>query len=268
MVSDLQQRFTTEYASVAQTQLFVLKGGSGQPMLVLHGIEGHEGWLAFHEALAQSATVYAPSHPGYGHTECPEWISSIQHQAVFYHWFLENIGVSPRSVDLVGIGVGAWIAAEMAVMSSQPLRHLVLVGAAGIRPEQSEILDIFITPWRQVIEQSFYDSATAPEFQRIYSAAPLTEFGGVREAGRTMSMRMCFRPYMYDPALPGMLGKVRVPTLVVWGREDRIVPLECANQYQRAIPDATLRVIDDCGHFAHLDKPEILAAIVREFVSR
>jgi 2-hydroxy-6-oxo-octa-2,4-dienoate hydrolase len=72
---------------------------------------------------------------------------------------------------------------------------------------------------------------------------------------------------MYDPALPGMLGKVRVPTLVVWGSQDRIVPLECANLYQRAIPDATVRIIDECGHFAHLDKPESLAAIVREFVS-
>jgi len=81
-------------------------------------------------------------------------------------------------------------------------------------------------------------------------------------------MRMCFRPYMYDPALPGMLGKVRVPTLVVWGRQDRIVPLECAHLYQRAIPNARLRVIDDCGHFAHLDKPEVLADVVRDFVAK
>jgi pimeloyl-ACP methyl ester carboxylesterase len=260
-------RYTTEHAPVAQTQLYLLKGGSGHPMVVLHGVEGHEGWLAFHEALAESATVYAPSHPGYGHTDCPPWISSIQHQSIFYHWFLQNAGLLQDAVDLVGIGVGGWIAAQMAVMSTQPLRHLVLVDAAGIRPEKSDILDIFVTPWQQVLEQSFYDAPTAPEFQRIYGAAPVPEFGGVREAGRTMSMRMCFRPYMYDPALPGMLGKVRVPTLVVWGRQDRIVPLECANLYQRAIPDATVRIIDDCGHFAHLDKPESLAAIVREFVS-
>jgi pimeloyl-ACP methyl ester carboxylesterase len=266
-VPEVLQRYTTEHAPVAQTQLFLLKGGSGHPMLVLHGIEGHEGWLAFHEALANSATVYAPSHPGYGHTECPPWISSIQHQAVFYHWFLQNLGLSQQSVDLVGIGVGGWIAAQMAIMSSQPLRHLVLVDAAGIRPADSEILDVFVTPWRQVIEQSFYDPTTAPEFRRIFADAPIAEFGGVREAGRTMSMRMCFRPYMYDPALPGMLGKVRVPTLVVWGKQDRIMPLECANLYQRGIPDATLRIIDECGHFAHLDKPEMLAAVVREFVS-
>ena len=176
------------------------------------------------------ATVLAPSHPGFGHTDCPAWLSSVQHQAVFYNWFLQAAGL--ESVDLVGIGVGGWIAAQMAVMCSASLRHLVLVDAAGVRPEQGEILDVFVTPWKQVIEQAFADPQAAPEYARIYGGG-IAEFGGVREAGRTMSMRMCFRPYMYDPALPGMLGKVQVPTLIVWGKEDRIVPLECAFSISR-----------------------------------
>jgi pimeloyl-ACP methyl ester carboxylesterase len=65
-----------------------------------------------------------------------------------------------------------------------------------------------------------------------------------------------------------MLGKVRAPTLIVWGKQDRITPVECARIFQQSIPGAALRTIDDCGHFAHLEKPEELAAIVREFVSR
>src|SRR5438128_1783988 len=71
--------FTTERVPVGLTELYVLKGGSGRPLVVLHGVEGHEGWLAFHAAMAEASTVYAPSHPGYGHTECPDWISSIPH---------------------------------------------------------------------------------------------------------------------------------------------------------------------------------------------
>jgi pimeloyl-ACP methyl ester carboxylesterase len=258
--------FVTDQVPVAGTRLHLLKGGQGQPCLVLHGIEGPEGWLGFHEALARRATVYAPSHPGYGHTEAPAWISSIAHQAVFYHWFLQDAGLA--NLDLVGLGVGGWIAAQMAVMCPDRLRHLVLVDAAGIRPERGEILDIFTIPWREVIEQSFFDATTSAEYQRIYTSAPIVDFGGFREAGRTMSMRMCFRPYMYDPALPDMLGKVRVPTLIVWGQDDHIVPTECAFLYQRAIPGAEVRLIDQCGHFAHLDRPDLLAEIVAEFVSR
>jgi pimeloyl-ACP methyl ester carboxylesterase len=257
--------YTTERVPLAQTELYLLKGGAGHPCLVLHGVEGNEGWLAFHDRLAEQATVYAPSHPGYGQTECPDWISSVQHQAVFYNWFLQEAGID--SVDLVGVGVGGWIAAEMAVMCSAPLRHLVLVDAAGLRPEQGELLDIFLIPWREVIERSFYAASDAAEYQRIYGNAPIQDFGGVREAGRTMSTRMCFKPYMYNPALAGTLGKVRVPTLVVWGQQDAIVPLQCGQLYRRMIPGATLRVIDSCGHFAHLEQPDRLAAIVQEFLA-
>jgi pimeloyl-ACP methyl ester carboxylesterase len=257
--------FTTEHVPIGQTELYLLKGGRGRPCLVLHGIEGHEGWLAFHAALAERATVYAPSHPGYGHTLAPDWISTIPHQAVFYNWFLQAAGL--ESVDLIGTGIGGWIAAQMAVMCSARLRTLTLIDAAGVRPHQAEIFDIFIARWPEVIERGFVDAQTSAEYQRIYGSAPVQEYGGIREAGRTMSMRMCFKPYMYDAALPGMLAKIDVPTLIVWGREDRIVPLECASLYQRAIPNASLRIVDNCGHFAHLERPQEVAQLVRESFS-
>jgi pimeloyl-ACP methyl ester carboxylesterase len=258
---------TSEQVMVGPTALHLLRGGQGRPCLVLHGIEGHEGWLAFHGALAEQTTVYAPSHPGYGHTDCPAWISSVQHQAVFYNWFLEAADV--REVDLVGIGLGGWIAAEMAVMCTDRLRHLVLVDAAGIKPAQDDRLDIFVTPWRTVIERGFSNAKSAPEYTRLYGSdgSRIADFGGVREAGRTMTMRMCFRPYLYDPALPDMLGKIRCPTLIVWGKQDQIVPLECAERYQRAIAGAQLRILDPCGHFAHLEQPTLLARSIAEFTN-
>jgi pimeloyl-ACP methyl ester carboxylesterase len=189
----------------------------------------------------------------------------VPHQAVFYNWFLQEAGL--ESVDLVGIGLGGWIATYMAIMDASRLRHLALVNAAGILPLQAEFLDIFVVPWRQVIERGFYDAANCPEYQRIYGADPIQEFGGAREAGRTMSMRMCFKPYMYDSALPDMLGKLRLPTLIACGRDDRIVPLECSSLYHQAIPHASLRFIDQCGHFAHMEQPERLAAVLHEFLS-
>jgi pimeloyl-ACP methyl ester carboxylesterase len=257
--------FTTERVLVGPTTLYLLKGGTGRPCLVLHGIEGNEGWLAFHECLAGQATVFAPSHPGYGHTDCPDWISSVPHQAVFYNWFLEAAGLT--DVDLVGTGLGGWIAAQMAIMDSSRLRHLALVDAAGIRPHESEIFDVFLAPWRQVIERGFCNVQQSTEYQRIYGERPIQDFGGEREAGRTMTMRMCFKPYMYDPSLEGMLGKVRVPALVVWGAEDRIIPVECGRRYQQAIPGSTMRILDQCGHFAHLEQPRQLGALLQGFFS-
>jgi len=260
-------QYVEEEVPVAQTRLYLLKGGvdRGTPCLVLHGIEGHEGWVTFHASLGESSQVLAPSHPGYGQTPAPDWITSVPHQAIFYHWYLQQ--ASLRQVDLVGVGLGGWIAAEMAVMDSSRLRHLVLVDAAGLRPGQGEMLDVFVTPWREVIERGFLNGADAEEYRRIYGAAPIQDFGGVREAGRTMTMRMCFKPYMHDPSLGGMLGKITTPTLVVWGENDAFIPIDCGQQYQQAIPGATLRTLDNCGHFAHLDQPRRLAELLHSFFS-
>ena len=258
---------TRESISVGGTELYLLKDGTGTPCLFLHGIEGHEGWLSVHNALAQTSTVLAPSHPGFGHTPAPDWITTVQHQAVFYNWFLQQAGL--QNVDLVGVGLGGWIAAEMAVMDTSRLRHLVLVGAAGLRPRADEMLDIFLVPWRQVIERGFLqlNGPGSAEYQRIYSDKPIQEFGGIREAGRIMTMRMCFKPYMHDPSLSGMLPKINIPTMVVWGERDEIIPLECGRAYVESIPGAELRIIPECGHFAHLDQPTRLADLLGEFFS-
>jgi pimeloyl-ACP methyl ester carboxylesterase len=253
-----------ERRALADTALYLLTAGTGQPLLVLHGVEGHEGWLPFHDALSTHATVYAPAHPGFAQTPCPAWLETIPHQAIFYHWFLQQAGLGP--VDVVGIGIGGWIAAQMAVMCPHQLRHLVLVDAAGIRPQQGEALDIFILPWQQVIDRAFYDPLHCPEYQRLYGGE-FQEFGGPREPGRVMSMRMCFRPFMYDAALPGMLGKVCTPTLIVWGANDEIMPVECGQLYQQAIPGATLRLLDKCGHWPQFERPHELAGMIREFIA-
>jgi pimeloyl-ACP methyl ester carboxylesterase len=250
---------TARQVMVGPTSLHVLQGGTGPPCLVLHGIEGDEGWLAFHAALAERATVYAPSHPGFGRTPCPEWIRGPRHQAVFYNWFLQQAQLS--DVTLLGLGVGGWIAAEMAVMCTARLARLVLVNPAGLKPRQSEILDVFVTPWSDVIQRSFHARQTAPEYERIYGSG-IADYGGIREAGRTMLMRMCFKPYLHDPSLEGMLPKIDVPTLVVASSEDAILPAECAEQYRAAIPGAELRTLSQCGHFAHLEQPRELADLI------
>ena len=256
--------YTEERVALGGTELFVQKGGSGSPVLVLHGVEGNEGWLAFHEALAANATVYAPAHPGYDPTERPEWLTSIAHQAVFYNWFIEQQELGP--IDVVGFGMGGWIAAHMAVTCPQNVGKLALVSPAGIRPEHEEIFDIFITPWKQVIDMSFSDPASAPEHRRLYGGE-FQEFGGPREAGRTMSIRMGYRPFMYDVALPDMLGKVTNPTLVLHGEDDNIMPLECSKLYQKAIKGSTLQALPNCGYWAHLEKPEEVAQTISQFLA-
>src|SRR5687768_8969275 len=78
---------TDQIIEVAGTRLQLLKGGSGAPLLLLHGAGGNPGWLPYHQALAQHFTVYAPSHPGYDQSGRPDWIGTINDMAHFYRQF-------------------------------------------------------------------------------------------------------------------------------------------------------------------------------------
>ena len=118
----------------------VLKGGSGAPLLVLHGAGGNPGWLPYHQALARQYTVYAPSHPGYDRSSRPDWISTMTDMAHFYRQFIEALGLAP--VHLMGSSMGGWLAAELAAMCPPYLKSLVLVDAAGLKPQVGEIAEV------------------------------------------------------------------------------------------------------------------------------
>ena len=82
-----------------------------------------------------------------------------------------------------------------------------------------------------------------------------------------MTQRLCWKPYMYDPRLPSILSMVNIPARVVWGREDRLVPLECGELYQQALPQSDLVVIDNCGHSPQVEKPDEFVRIALEFLA-
>ena len=82
-----------------------------------------------------------------------------------------------------------------------------------------------------------------------------------------MASRLCWRPYLNNPTLSQYLRKVTTPALVIWGKQDAIVPEECGELYQRALPNCTLKVIDHCGHSPQIEKPQEFHSAVSEFLS-
>jgi pimeloyl-ACP methyl ester carboxylesterase len=82
-----------------------------------------------------------------------------------------------------------------------------------------------------------------------------------------MASRLCWNPYLHNLSLSHYLRKVSTPTLIVWGREDAIIPLECGELYRRALPHATLKVIDHCGHSPAIEKPQAFLDAVTSFLS-
>ncbi len=257
--------FTEEIVDVGGTKVHTLKGGSGEPLLLLHGAGGNNGWLRFADALAEKYTVYYPSHPGYGQSDRPDWLETIPDMACFYSWYLETLGL--EGIRTIGFSMGGWIASEIAAMCNHSISKLMLVGAVGVKPHESEITDIFIISPAQVLDLMFHDPSQAPEYQAVYGREFTPEELMTAEGNREMAVRLCWKPYMHDPRLTGLLQRVKIPTRMVWGRNDRIVPLECGELYNKAIKGSDLVVIDNCGHSPQIEKPQELIKTALEFLA-
>ena len=109
--------WTEELVEAAGSKLHIIKGGTGQPLLLLHDEMGHPGWLRYHAALAQHYTLYIPLHPGCGQSDRLDWMMNIRDLAFWYLDALDELGLS--QVSVMGGSLGGWLAAEMAAMCPQ-----------------------------------------------------------------------------------------------------------------------------------------------------
>ena len=253
--------WTEEFVEVGGTKTQVLRGGRGTPLVALHGAGGHPGWMPYHEALSQHFTLYAPSHPGYGKTARPDWVGTITDVAHYYLGFLRNLGL--EQVYLIGFSMGGWLAAEMAAMDSNRFKALVLVDAVGIKPEVGEIAELLMVSPDQAQKLAYYDHSKIPEAPKL-----TPEEEAVQWSNREMTSRLCWKPYMHNPSLPEYLKLVRIPSLIVWGRQDGIVPLNCGEIYHRVLAGSKLHVIGQCGHSPQTEKPQEFLDATLGFLSK
>ncbi len=250
---------------VGDLDLEIVRGGSGRPLLVLHEELGYPGWMRWQTALVRDRTLLIPMHPGFGRTARLDWITSVRDLSAFYGRVLRENRLAP--LDVIGFSLGGWIAAEMAVDNPAQFRRMILVGAAGVRPPQGEIFDLYNVTVNAYLRASVADPESTPEFDRLFAADdPLQRMEAWEEA-RIQTARLAWKPYMYNPSLPHLLQGVRgLPTELIWGSEDRVVPLSAARAYQGAIAGSQLRIIAAAGHRPEIENPAQFVNLVRQFL--
>ena len=163
--------------------------------------------------------------------------------------------------------MGGWIAAEIATCNAALFKKMVLVGAAGLKPEVGEVWDYFVHAPREAFTQAFYNPESAPEYGQYYGKSWTPEEEIQVESNREMAGRLLWKPYMRSHTLSALLRGVATPTLLVWGREDAIIPLNVCQLYERAIPDATAKIMDRCGHMPEMEKPTEFVQVVLDFLT-
>jgi pimeloyl-ACP methyl ester carboxylesterase len=144
---------------------------------------------------------------------------------------------------------------------------MVLVGAMGIKPEQGEIFDYFLESGLTGLRRAFHRPEQSSEFMRYWGKEWTPEEADLVEQQREMTCRIAWKPYMHSLTLRHILPGVRTPTLLVWGRDDAITPIDSGAIYQRAIPRSRLVVIENCGHMPEMEKPAEFARLVADFLA-
>ena len=270
--------FHSETLTIRNQKVHLLQGGAGPPLLYLHGLvadihslSADSGLTAFHEALAQSFTVYAPALPGYAETEGYDELETIEDMVFFCLDVLDALTID--TVHLVGTSLGGWVATELATRHARRLQKLVLINPLGISTPEARIGNFFysVTPKaeggnHEVRELIFSDQHSelalgaipdnmSPESQLLFYKAQM------------VSARIGWTPpSLYNPRLKDRLFRVTTPTLLVSATGDRLVPTAIAEVYQAGLPEAEVVRVADAAHAVWLEHPQHTAEIVTRFL--
>ena len=254
--------FSESFIEVDGCKVNLRRGGSGEPLLYLHGANGASAILPFMEKLAERFEVLVPEHPGFGASDEPDWLENIHDLAYFYLDFLKSLDL--RDIHVVGSSLGGWLALEMAVRDTSRIRSLVLVGPAGISVPGVLPGDIFLWSPEELARNLFFDPALVEKML----AQPMTpELLDVSLKNRHTVARLGWEPRMHDPFLHKWLHRVNVPVKIVWGEADKILPVAYAAEFKKLMPAAEVEIVPRCGHLPQAEKPQEFCDIVFRFLN-
>jgi pimeloyl-ACP methyl ester carboxylesterase len=245
-----------------------LAGGQGEPVVVLHDQEYLNAAWPYLDRLAERYSVMAPSHPGFGQSPLPDHIDSIDDVAYLYLDLLRDLGKG--RVRLLGMGLGGWIAAEIAVRCTHDLERLVLVDPVGIKTggyTERDIADNFIMDNAAFLEASWHDASAGEEVMKLPGPNLPEEDIVTLLRNRQSTALFTWKPFMHNPKLRQRLSRINVPTLVVWGDSDKIVSPNYGRAFAEGIRGARFATIANAGHYPYLEQPEAFAQTVLPFLT-
>ena len=254
----------TDRLTVAGIELEVLRRGTGRPILLLHGFDTVDPEARFLGSLARHGEIIAPSSPGFGNSRRPKDFDTVYD---LVHLYLAALAALPGDkITVLGFSFGGWLAAEIAAACNHRIDRLILIDPLGIKisdRETPDILDIFNRSPDEVRRRSWHDpDRYAPDYDAM-SDEQLVIHARNREA----LYLYAWHPYMYNPQLPRWLGRINVPTLLVWGASDRVVSPEYGRAYAGMIPGARFELIERAGHHPEIEQPEALVDHVARFLN-
>jgi pimeloyl-ACP methyl ester carboxylesterase len=252
---------TRTVALGSDLEITFTESGAGRPVLILHGGGGPFTVAGIAGHLAETMHTIVPTHPGWNGTARPEWFSGIDDLALAYLHYLGDNDL--RNVLVIGSSMGGWIGSEMAVRDGAGrITGLILIDAVGIHVDAHPIRDFFALDARGVAKYAWHD---ADRFYIDPATVPAEQ--AARTKANMATMRVIAGTSMNDPKLMRRLGRVRIPTLAIWGESDGIVTPAYGAALAGAFQNGRLEVVKDAGHLPQIDQPAATFALIDTFTN-
>lgn len=238
-----------------------LEAGQGPVLILVHGLSASsDAWRDSMGILAKSYRVIAPDLPGYAKSDRPRATYSVSYYASWLDDFIEALGLS--KVAIAGNSLGGWIAALYTIGHQEKVSHLVLVAGAGLK--RKTLPAVNLNPATRD-EQRALLVALFADPSRVTERMVSEQWEYRKTVRATVSATL--ESFKKDiPFVDDKLGGIKVPTLIIWGRQDRIIPLEYAERFHKGISGSKLVVMDDTGHVPQMERPKEFARVVKGFV--
>jgi pimeloyl-ACP methyl ester carboxylesterase len=244
----------------------LVEGGSGVNLLYLHGAGGFTGWTPFLDELAGDYHVYAPAHPGVANSDGLEHLDDLWDLVLFYEEFLLALGLD--STHIIGHSYGGMLAAELAAHRPERVSRLVLVDSLGLWLEEAPVADFFALTPSERAQLLWYDADS--EVARSYQARPSEPTARMEaDLDRTKTL-MAVGKFVWpipERGLTKRVHRITMPTLLLWGDSDRIVPSVYGQAFQKLLPNSTLKIIEKCGHLPQVECLAEFINSVRDFLT-
>jgi pimeloyl-ACP methyl ester carboxylesterase len=240
-------------------------GSGGEPMLFIHSAGGLLPVEPFLEELGKDFKVYAPHLPGYGESTGNDDIDEVTDAVLFYHELMDELGIP--SAHIVGHSMGGMLAAETAAFCNHRAKKLVLVAPAGFWLDEVPIPDLFAAQLNEIAGLLFHDpgSPMAQMLTTIPSDMKALETMYVERVKR-FAMASKFLWPIPDRGLGKRAYRIKSPTLLVWGDDDKLIAPAYAREFTSRIKGARLEMIKSAGHMVMYEQQEAFCGAVRKFL--
>jgi pimeloyl-ACP methyl ester carboxylesterase len=247
-------------------QAHVKQAGAGPPLVFIHGAYGLR-WDPFLDALAQSHTVYAPEHPGTsaGDPDAIQALDDLWDLVLYYEELFDRLGLDAPA--LVGHSFGAMVAAEVAATHRRRADRLVLISPIGLWRDDAPVQN-WMTLAPDVLVKAVCHDPEGPIARAAFALPedPEAQMDAVVQLTWTLGCTGKFVWPIPDKGLKKRLHRVQARTLIVWGRQDGLVPPVYADEFGRRIGGSRVMMVDRAAHLRHLEQMGEVVPAVQAFL--